>query len=63
MIDGMPSLRYEVTGSVDGTNVESTLVFSFDGLTAFELNCQSTSEHGAEIEQGCEQIMRTFEVD
>ena len=63
MGDGMLSLRYEVTGSVDGKDVESTLVFAFDGLTAYELNCQSTSEHRADIEQGCQQIMRTFKVD
>lgn len=62
-IDAMPSLRYEVTGSVNGEDVESTLVFAFDGLTAYELNGQWTAEYRAEIEQGFQQIMRTFRVD
>jgi uncharacterized RDD family membrane protein YckC len=62
-IDAMPSLRYEVTGSVNGEDVESTLVFAFDGLTAYELNGQSTAEHRAEIEEGFLQIMRTFKMD
>ena len=59
---GKPGLSYEVTGSVGGTDVESTLVYVFDDLTEYELQCQSTPEHAAEIEQGCDQIIRTFEI-
>jgi uncharacterized RDD family membrane protein YckC len=59
---GKPGLRYEVTGSVGGKDVEGTLVYVFGDLTEYELRCQSTSEQAAEIEQGCEQIIRTFEI-
>jgi hypothetical protein len=44
-------------------DVETTLVYAFDELTAYQLWCQSTPENAAEVEQGCEQIMRTFQVD
>jgi hypothetical protein len=41
----------------------STLVFVFDGTTEYEINCQHTTEKADEVEQGCEQIVRTFKVD
>ncbi len=58
---GKPSLRYEATE--DGTDLKSTFVFAFVGLTEYAVNCQSTSENAAEIEEGCDQIVRTFTVD
>jgi hypothetical protein len=52
-----------MTGILDGTPYQSTLVFVFDGTTLYELNCQHTAEEAEEIERGCEQIVRTFEVE
>jgi uncharacterized RDD family membrane protein YckC len=60
---GMPGLRYESTGTVSGDDVTSSFVFGFDGPTVYALNCQSTPEHTAEIQTGCKQILRTFEVE
>jgi hypothetical protein len=60
---GMPGLRYEATGTVIGDDVKSTFVFGFDGPTVYALNYQSTPEHTAEIQTGCEQVLRTFEVE
>jgi hypothetical protein len=62
-VDGKPGLRFRLTGILDGTPFESTLVFVFDGTTGYEINCQHTTEKAEEIEQGCEQILRTFKVD
>jgi uncharacterized RDD family membrane protein YckC len=56
---GLPSVRYEL----EGVDVETTLLYAFDDLTAYQLMCQSTPENEAEIEQGCKQIIRTFQVD
>jgi hypothetical protein len=56
---GLPAVRYEL----EGVDVETTLVYAFDELTAYQLWCQSTAENAAEVEQGCEQIIRTFQVD
>jgi uncharacterized RDD family membrane protein YckC len=59
---GKPGLRFQVTATVDGTSLQSTLVFIFDGTTEYYLNCQRTAERAEEIERGCEQIVRTFKV-
>jgi uncharacterized RDD family membrane protein YckC len=56
---GLPSLRYEI----EGRDVDSTLVYAFDDLTGYQLMCQTTAEYAAEIEQGCDQIIRTFQVE
>jgi hypothetical protein len=57
-----PGLGFRITGTHDGTPIESRLVFVFDDTTECELNCQHTAEKADEIERGCEQIMRTFKV-
>jgi uncharacterized RDD family membrane protein YckC len=60
---GIPGLRYRGEGTVDGTPIESTLVFVFDGTTEYLVSCRHTQERAAEIERGCEQIVRTFELE
>jgi uncharacterized RDD family membrane protein YckC len=60
---GLPGHRFRITGTVDGTAIQSTLVFAFDGTTEYFVNCQHTAEKAEEIEQGCEQIVQTFAVD
>jgi uncharacterized RDD family membrane protein YckC len=62
-VAGKPGLRFRMTGTHDGTPFASTLVFVFDGTTEYEINCQHTTEKADEVEQGCEQIVRTFKVD
>jgi uncharacterized RDD family membrane protein YckC len=60
---GLPGLRFHITGTMDGTAVRSTLIFAFDGNTEYFLNCQHTPGGLAEIQRGCDQIIRTFTVN
>jgi uncharacterized RDD family membrane protein YckC len=62
-VAGKPGLWFRMTGTHEGTPIEARLVFVFDGTTEYYLNCQRTAEKAGEIEQGCEQILRTFKVD
>ena len=57
-----PGLRFRGTGTLDGTPIESTVVFILDGTTQYNINCQRTAEWAEEIERGCQQIVRTFTV-
>jgi uncharacterized RDD family membrane protein YckC len=59
---GLPGLRYRGTATIDATPVASTLVFAFDQTTEYFLNCQATRARAAEIQRGCDQIVRTFKV-
>jgi Tol biopolymer transport system component len=61
-VDGLPGLRFRGTATIDATPVESTLVFAFDQTTEYFLNCQSTRAKAAEIQRGCDQIVRSFKV-
>jgi hypothetical protein len=61
-VGGLPGLRFRVTTTVDATPVESTLVYALDHTTEYFLNCQHTRDKAAEIQRGCDQIVRTFKV-
>ncbi len=60
---GKPGLRFQATGTLEGTSFESTIVFILDGRTEYYLHCQRTAAWAEEIERGCQQIVRTFKVD
>jgi hypothetical protein len=63
-IAGMPGLRYQGEWTnQDGTPLDTTAMFAFDGTTEYVINCQHTQEHAAEIARGCDLILRTFTVD
>jgi hypothetical protein len=62
-VDGKPGLRFRGTGIVDGTPIQSTLVYILDGTTEYSINCQFTPARAEEIDQGCEEIVRTFKVN
>ena len=62
MVGGLPGLRFRGTGTVDATPTESTMVFAFDQTTEYFLNCQFTRAKAAEIQRGCDQIVRSFKV-
>jgi hypothetical protein len=62
-VAGLPSARFQITGTTQGAAIQSTVVFAFDDTTEYAINCQHTAEKAGEIEQGCEQILRTFKVD
>jgi hypothetical protein len=61
-VGGLPGLRFRGTAIAEGTPVENTLVFVFDHTTQYFLNCQHTRDKAAEIQRGCDQILRTFKV-
>jgi hypothetical protein len=62
---GLPGYRFQTTARVDDSGVlESRLVFVFKGKTEYFLNCQHVQDGPltAEIEGGCDQMMRSFKV-
>jgi uncharacterized RDD family membrane protein YckC len=62
MVGGLRGLRFRGTATAEATPVESTLVYVFDQTTEYALNCQHTRDKAAEIQRGCDQIVRTFKV-
>jgi uncharacterized RDD family membrane protein YckC len=60
---GLPALRFRIANTVDGTARGGMVVFAFDGTTEYRVFCQHTPEGLAEIQQGCDQILRTFTVN
>jgi hypothetical protein len=63
-VAGMPGLRYRGEWvKEDGTPLDSTLMFAYDGTAEYFIDCRHGQERAAEIEQGCDQILRTFHVD
>jgi len=62
-VGGFPGFAYRVSAlTPQGTHVDSRVVFAFSGTTEYFLNCQSTPQHRAEIESGCDLIIQTFSV-
>lgn len=62
-VGGLPALKFRTSGlSYNGTRVESTLIYTFDGRTEYAINCQQTPEHAAQVTQACDQVLRTFTV-
>jgi len=60
---GLPALAF--TGSArdpNGAPVEDRLVLAFDGTTEYFVNCQYDRRSKAEIGDGCDQVVSTFEV-
>jgi len=59
---GFPSLEYTGTiSSTDGTPVSSRVVLAFNGNTEYFVNCQYTDAFQAEISDGCDQVVSTFQ--
>jgi hypothetical protein len=62
-VGGRPALKFRTSGlSYNGTHVESTLIYTFDGRTEYAINCQQTPEHAAQVTRACDQVLRTFTV-
>jgi uncharacterized RDD family membrane protein YckC len=62
-VGGLPALRFQGPGrSYDGTPVAVTVVFAFDGTTQYEIDCQYTRAHAAQVTRACGQVLRTFKV-
>jgi hypothetical protein len=62
-VGGLPALWFRVSGlSYSGARVDSTLVLAFDGKIHYELICQHTPPHAAQVADACRQVLRTFTV-
>lgn len=58
-VAGLPALSFESHPQSDLTRA---VTFAFDGKTWYAFNCGYTAELAAEIKQGCEQVLSSFEV-
>ena len=62
-VGGLPALEFWASGlSYSGARIESTIVNAFDGRTTYEILCQHTPEHAAQVRLACSQVLRTFTV-
>ena len=62
-LHGLPALEFQISGrSYSGTPITSTLVLAFAGKTQYEINCQHTQAHAAQVARACAQVLRTFTV-
>jgi uncharacterized RDD family membrane protein YckC len=61
-VGGKPGFRFGGTANLQGVAAQKTDIFVFDGTTEYQLVCQHTRENSAEIEQGCDQVLRTFTI-
>jgi hypothetical protein len=57
---GLPGARFQGAAGIRGIAFQSTLVFAFTERTAYVVSCQYTPPRSAEIQRGCDQIVRTF---
>jgi hypothetical protein len=53
----LPGFRFRISGA----KRENRLVIAFDGTTEFLLECRRTEEFRDEIDEGCEQVVKSFE--
>jgi Tol biopolymer transport system component/uncharacterized RDD family membrane protein YckC len=61
-VGGLPALRFRGTATIEATPIEVTVVFVIDHTTQYTITCGHTPETAAEIQRGCDQILRTFTV-
>jgi len=59
---GKPAVRFSGTGTINGSQVESTVVFAFSGTTEYAVNCQYTAARAAEVQRACNQVLTSFQV-
>jgi hypothetical protein len=57
---GLPGVRFRATSGIRGIAFQTTLVFAFTKRTEYLVQCQYTPPRSAEIQRGCDQIVRTF---
>lgn len=56
-LGGLPALRFRISGD----KREHRVVVAFDGTTEYLLECRSTEELRDEIDEGCDQVVESFE--
>jgi uncharacterized RDD family membrane protein YckC len=62
-IGGLPGVEFRGTGrSFSGTRIHATIVLAYHGSTQYSVTCQYSPRHAAQVQRGCDQILRTFQV-
>lgn len=59
-LGGFPGIRYDEVEVEEPPDGESRLVFLFDGATEYLINCQSTPEERASVEEACDRALSTL---
>jgi len=59
---GLPGVRFQGTGTVEGTPYVSILVFAFSSTTEYLVNCQYTAGMATQVRRACDQVTESFRV-
>jgi PsbP len=63
-LDGLPALRFEGTVvTVHGDTARFRATTAFDGPTVYHINCQAVPAGADEVNQGCDQVLESFQVE
>jgi hypothetical protein len=62
-VAGLPALTADGIAVKSVPDAESRFTFIFDGAKEYELNCQATPEHRAEVDAACDQALSTLKLD
>ena len=57
---GLPAIRFQGTLTLAGQATQSTVIYAFDGLTEYFVNCQTVPAQAEAMRRGCAQVVRTF---
>ena len=59
---GLPGILFQGTGTLpDGTPVEATRIYVFEGTTEYYFNCVNTLSATRQVQAACGELIRTFE--
>ena len=59
---GLPGILFRGTGTLhDGTPIEATRIYVFDGTTEYYFNCLNTVSATRQVQAACGELIRTFE--
>jgi hypothetical protein len=61
-VAGQPAVRFRGTGTVKGSQVDSTVVFVLSGTDEYFIDCQHTAAQAAEVERACTQVVGSFQL-
>jgi uncharacterized RDD family membrane protein YckC len=59
---GLPGVRFQGTGTVEGTPYVSILEFAFSSTTEYSVNCQYTAGMATQVKRACDQVTGSFRV-
>lgn len=59
---GLPGYQYVIAFDAAGAKLQSKLTLLFQGSSEYEISCQSTADKRTDLNEGCEQILGSFEL-